>query len=307
MKPILFLLIFCAGISGAFSVAGEENISAETRVVILGAGTPNPDPYASGPALAIVVGDTPYLVDFGAGVVRQAEKARNEKGIEALRAPNLQYAFLTHLHSDHTIGYPDLILTPWAVDRKVSLKVFGPVGLKTLTDGILEAYAEDIRIRKQGLQPVTESGASVEVTEFQGDGLVYKDNNVTVEAFRVCHGEISEAYGYRFTTRDRVIVVTGDTTYCPALVEAARGADVLISEVYNAEWLANEKPPEWQAYHSRYHLSSYDLGTLAAEVKPGVLVLYHELNWGGTEEELLAQIRSNFDGVVFYGHDLDVF
>ena len=113
-------------------------LSAATQVVLLGTGTPAMDPDRSGPSTAIVVGDTAYLIDFGPGVVRRAAAAA-AKGIPAVRPENLKTAFLTHLHSDHTVGYPDLIFTPWVIARKDTLNVYGPKGLKAMTDHILAA------------------------------------------------------------------------------------------------------------------------------------------------------------------------
>src|ERR1043165_6622483 len=100
--------------------------NSSTRVVMLGTGTPRPDPDRSGPATAIVVNDVPYLVDFGVGVVRRVASAYR-KGVQAFgeNATGIGAAFLTHLHSDHTMGYPDLIFTPWLRGRD-RLDVFGP-------------------------------------------------------------------------------------------------------------------------------------------------------------------------------------
>src|SRR5207342_1024856 len=116
-----------------------------TRVVMLGTGTPRPDPNRSGPATAIVVGDTPYLVDFGAGVIRRVTAAF-EKGVTALGfgGVNIKTVFLTHMHSDHTIGYPDLIFTPWVAGRHDPLTVYGPKGIKAMTAKILKAWQIDI-------------------------------------------------------------------------------------------------------------------------------------------------------------------
>src|SRR5947207_2714575 len=124
-----------------------QTTATKTRIVLLGTGNPAPLPDRSGPATAIVVNDTAYLVDFGPGVVRRASAAFLDKGIKALEPTKLRVVFVTHLHSDHTVGYPDLIFTPWTVGRRVPLEVFGPKGLKAMTDHILEAYSVDIETR----------------------------------------------------------------------------------------------------------------------------------------------------------------
>lgn len=131
----------------------------ETKLVLLGTGTPNACPDASGPASAVVVGDRAYLVDFGPGVVRQASKAYY-KGVDALRPDLLTVAFCTHLHTDHTAGYPDLIFTPWVLERDKPLQVFGPKGIRSMTEHILAAYAVDIDFRLHGFERANRGGLS---------------------------------------------------------------------------------------------------------------------------------------------------
>lgn len=126
----------------------------QTKLVLLGTGTPNACPNANGPSSAVVVGDRAYLVDFGPGVVRQASAAYFN-GVDALRPDLLTVAFCTHLHTDHTAGYPDLIFTPWVLERPVPLKVFGPKGLQHMTDHILQAYETDIDFRIHGFEKQT--------------------------------------------------------------------------------------------------------------------------------------------------------
>ena len=134
-------------LTNAASAQPMSTSTPVTQVVMLGTGTPGPDPDRSGPATAIVANGTPYLVDFGPGVVRRAKAAVIEKGVKALEPINLRVAFATHLHSDHTVGYPDLILTPWVIGRRVPLEVYGPKGIKAMTQHILAAYDEDIKAR----------------------------------------------------------------------------------------------------------------------------------------------------------------
>jgi ribonuclease BN (tRNA processing enzyme) len=117
-----------------------------TRVVLLGTGTPEPNPDRSGPATAIIVGETAYLVDAGPGVVRRASAAF-ARGITALQPTKLRVVFITHLHSDHTVGYPDLIFTPWTIGRRFPLEVYGPKGLNAMTAHLMEAYRVDIDTR----------------------------------------------------------------------------------------------------------------------------------------------------------------
>jgi ribonuclease BN (tRNA processing enzyme) len=290
--------------SAAIAVATPTPSHGGTLVVMLGTGTPNPDPERSGPGVAVVAGGRPYLVDCGPGIVRRAEAARLA-GITALAMPNLSRLFITHLHSDHTIGYPDLILTPWVLDRNTPLEVYGPPGTRAMTEHILAAYAEDIDIRLHGSQPQNATGIEVNVHEIE-PGTIYEDDVVKVTAFAVSHGAWEHALGFRFDTADRSIVISGDTTATDAVVTACDGCDVLVHEVYAASGL-DRRTSDWQAYHRASHTSGIELGEIAARARPKLLVLYHQLLWGATEEELLAEIHRSFHGEVVFADDLDVY
>ncbi|WP_432664984.1 MBL fold metallo-hydrolase [Wukongibacter baidiensis] len=290
-------------------------MNKQIKVVLLGTGTPNPVPERSGPCVAIVVGDQSYLVDFGPGIVRRAEKA-HRKGIKGLRPKNLKRAFLTHLHSDHTTGYPDLIYTPWVMERDEPLKVFGPKGIENMTMHLLKAYEVDINARQNGFEKANSKGIKVIATDIN-EGLIYEDELVKVEAFLVNHPPF-EAYGYRFTTHDKVVVVSGDTTPCENLVKYAKGCDILVHEVYSSQGIKN-KDPKWFKYHTRVHTSSYELGEIAAQVNPGLLVMYHQLFMVGNDEsaaesiiqervqEMISEVKEKFNGEVVSGNDLDIF
>jgi ribonuclease BN (tRNA processing enzyme) len=277
---------------------------SKTQIVFLGTGTPNADPDRSGPSVAIVVNDQPYLVDFGPGVVRRASLALRN-GIKGLVLPKLTRAFVTHLHSDHTVGYPDLILTPWVMERTEPLEVYGPKGLKSMTSHILAAYKEDIDIRLHGLEHANPGGYKVVAHEIK-PGVIYKDANVTVKAFLVKHGSWKQAFGYRFETPDRTIVISGDTAPAGSIIENCNRCDVLIHEVYSQAGFAT-RTPAWQQYHSHFHTSSKELAELATRARPGTLILYHQLFWGMSEESLLTEIRAGYDGRVVSAHDLDVY
>ena len=275
-----------------------------TRVVMLGTGTPIHDPQRSGPSVAVVVDEASYIVDFGPGVVRRAAAAELA-GVSGLAVDKLTRAFCTHLHSDHTVGYPDLILTPWVLGRDQPLQVYGPPGLLSMTDHVLAAWAEDIEVRADGNQPSEDHGWKVEVHEIE-PGVVYTDELVTVTAFDVRHGDWTHAYGYRFDTPDRRVVISGDTVPVQAIAEQCDGCDVLVHEVY-AKAGFDQREPDWQVYHKVSHTSGVELGELAAQAQPKLLVLTHQLLWGATEEQLLEEIRQGFDGEVVYANDLDVY
>lgn len=269
------------------------------QVILLGTGTPNAEPARSGPSVAIVANGATYLVDFGPGVVRRAVAAR-------IKPPDLKIAFVTHLHSDHTAGLPDLLLTPWTLERTAPLELYGPTGLKSMADHIEQAYAEDIHIRLTGGEPSNKTGYKVNVHEIK-PGIVYQDANVKVTAVRVPHGEETEAYAYRFDTSDgRGIVISGDTGPTDAVANLCHGCDALVHEVYSTAGFVR-RPPEWQRYHARYHTSSAQLAEIAKKAHPGLLVLTHQLLWGTSDKDLLAEVTRFYKGKVVSGHDLDVF
>ncbi len=290
----------------------------KTQLVLLGTGTPNACPNASGPSAAVIVGDRSYLVDFGPGVVRQASKAY-AKGVDALRPDKLQTAFCTHLHSDHTGGYSDLIFTPWVLERPVPLKMFGPKGLKRMTDCIHAAYEVDIDFRINGFEKANADGYKVDVTEIV-PGLIYQDDRVQVEAIPVAHGTL-ESYAYKFTTGAGSIFISGDTAPLPIVAEKAVGCDILLHEVEYAAGLS-ARLPKWQKYHQEVHTLSTDLAQIARQARPKLLVTYHRIyhmeiqdnkcdvaaEMARRDEAILQEIRdAGYDGRTVNGHDLDVF
>lgn len=275
----------------------------DLQVVLLGTGTPNAELNRSGPAVAVLVEDTPYLVDFGPGVVRQAAAAY-QQGVAGLAAEKLALAFLTHLHSDHTAGYPDLIFTPWVLERAIPLRVFGPAGIAAMTEHILAAYQEDMRERIEGLEPANLEGHRVIATEIE-EGIVYQDNRVRVDACLANHGSWP-AYSFKFSGGGRTVVISGDTAPHERMVPFYAGADILVHEVYSSAGYRGLSP-EWQRYHARVHTSTRELSRIASEARPDLLVLTHQLFWGQPESELVEEIKRNYSGAVVSGQDLDLF
>ncbi|HZS54342.1 MAG TPA: MBL fold metallo-hydrolase [Bryobacteraceae bacterium] len=274
------------------------------EVVVLGSGTPNADPDRSGPALAIVVNGHSYLVDCGPGIVRRAAAA-GKAGVPGLKMTDLKTVFITHLHSDHTLGYPDLIFSPWVLGRSQHLAAYGPHGLLEMTNHILAAWKEDVAVRVQGLEHGNSTGYLVDVHEIQ-PGEIYKDENVTVKAFLVKHGSWAEAFGYSFETRNRKIVISGDTAPTDAVVTACSGCDVLLHEIY-AQNVHDEPGSPAQAYFTAFHTSPEQLAAIASRAKPKLLVLYHQVFHGATEGELLQRVREHYAGPVVSAHDLDIY
>src|SRR5262249_35876962 len=164
---------------------------------------------------------------------------------------------------------------------------------------------EDIHVRLEGGQPHNPTGWKLVAHEIE-PGVVYRDSNVTVTAFAVRHGTWKHAFGFRFDTPDRRIVVSGDCAPTPAVADACDGCDILVHEVYS-QAAFEHLPPQRQRYHAAFHTSSRQLGELATRARPKLLVLTHQLFWGTPEDSLVQEVRSGYRGEVVSAHDLDSF
>ncbi len=302
LLSLLPLLLTGQGRQGAAAPTSADS----AHVIMLGTGMPFPDPKAQGPATAVTVGDRIFLFDAGPGAERQMTAA----GLPVRGGP-VTALFLTHLHSDHTLGLPDLIFTSWVMGRRTPLRIFGPAGTRAMTDHIIAAWAEDIDIRTNAKERSAPGGYKVDVREIRGGGVVYDSAGVKVTAIPVLHGAWKYAFGYRIDAPDKIIVISGDTRPSPALERAAAGADILIHEVYPSVRLKRELRPggdTWPDYMRSFHTSDRELGAIAARARPKLLVLYHVVRMGGTDEELLAGVKAGgFAGTTVVAHDLDRF
>ena len=284
----------------------SQSIFASTQLIILGSGTPNPNPQRGGSAYAVIVNNTPYLIDFGPGAIRSfaALMPAWGGGMKEMDVTKIEHAFLTHIHSDHTTGLSDLLLTPWIMGRENKLNLYGPKGLEKMAGSLLDAYADDIDYRVNGTQPSNGTGYQFNFTEL-ADGVIFQDRNLMVEAFKVNHGDFEDAYGFRFTSKDKVIVFSGDTGPSKSLERYAKDADILVHEVYsNAGFL--KKTKDWQIYHRGHHTSTYEVGEIASRAKPKLLVLSHILFWGADERDILEETRTTFSGNIKIAEDLMV-
>ena len=325
MCPSIFLLVALAASAQQSASERPREHAIRTKIVLLGTGTPVPDPDRSGPATAIVVDDSVYLVDFGPGVVRRAKAAVLDRHIAALDPANLKVAFVTHLHSDHTAGYPDLIFTGWTAGRRTPLEVYGPTGLQSMTEHMLQAYRIDIetRTKADGDQRGNRDGWKVNAHEIKA-GVIYREAKVTVTAFPTKHA--MESYGFRFDTPDRSIVISGDTNPTEETIKACNGCDVLIHEARGEEFFAM-LPAASRAFGANNHTTSGQLAALATRAKPGLLIVYHAwISWwpisapSGSQpagpangeihsspDVLQNEIGSRYSGNFVIGRDLDVY
>lgn len=301
MKTFILVFVF-ACTSLAFSDDGGAKQS--TQVVVLGTGTPSADPERSGPSVAVVVNNRAYLVDCGPGVVRRAAAAE-KNGYGALKPTELKIVFVTHLHSDHTLGYPDLIFSPWVLGRKEPIQAYGPRGLRSMTRHLEKAWSEDIQIRRSGLEQANATGYKVVVHEIS-PGLVYRDEDVSVTAFPVKHGSWAYAFGYKFETKNRRIVISGDTAPSEEVVRMCDGCDLLLHEIYNPH--GDElKDAHWKEYFGSFHTSPAELAEIARKARPKMLVVYHQVLERLPESDLIDQFRHEYSGNFVFARDLGVY
>lgn len=300
----LWLALAVAGAPLARGPAGglHAQEASRTRVVVLGSGNPVADPDRAGPAVVVLVDDTPYLFDVGVGVVRRWA-AVTRMGIAHVELGSLRTVFVTHLHSDHTLGYADLILTPWTLSRGRirPLAVYGPPGVREMTDHLLAAYSEDIAVRTgKGGDLEDAQGPVVAVHEIE-PGVVYRDSLVEVTAFAVPHGSWRYAFGYRIETPDRVVVLSGDTGPTDVVAEHCDGCDLLF---YEGSVLTEASAT---SYYRRFHSTAEEVARAAGLARPKLLVLYHQRPDGPEAEAAYAVLRSRYAGPFVVARDLDVF
>jgi len=283
----------------------EPYINQPTRFIMLDTGTPVPDAYRAGSGIAIIHKGETSLFDVGNGVVQRALEARYMYDIPSLSPSHIRALFITHMHSDHVLDYLELSQTLWW-RRKRQLIAFGPKGLNEMSEAMYRMMKTDIDVRLNGSQPVVDrDGYKVKTTEIT-PGIIFEENGMTVEAFGVSHGDIPHAFGYKITTDDLSIVISGDTSLNKTVEEKARGVDYLIHEVISDQGLARNTP-FWQNYHKKAHTLTTDLGKLAARAKPKNVILYHGLFYGAPQASIVPEVKRYFDGNVILANDLDIF
>ncbi|QQP98559.1 MBL fold metallo-hydrolase [Lysobacter enzymogenes] len=297
---------------GAAAVPGFAAAAAAsaTRIVLLGtAGGPTPKALRAAPASAVVVGDAVYVVDCGNGVARQLALA-------GLRLGSLRGVFVTHHHSDHNADYGNLLLLAWAADLRTPVDAWGPPPLKRMTRQFLRMNEVDIRTRiaDEGRpDPATLIRAhDLRAHDLRAGGEVMRDERVRVRAAVVEHPPLRPAFAYRFDTADRSVVFSGDTRPSEALIELARGADVLVHEVMYLPALEKLIASEPQAARLRQHLldshtSAEQVGRVATAAGVKTLVLNHFVPGGDpalTDEVWRAAVAPHFGGELVIGRDL---
>jgi ribonuclease Z len=308
-------MLALAGIAGAALLPARARAQAapaaatpdEFRVTLLGTGSPAPVMRRFGPGVLVEAGGKKLLIDCGRGTTQRLLQA-------GLRLGQVDALFITHLHSDHVVGIPDLWLTGWLeasyAQRKGPFRVYGPAGTQELMQGLAKAYDWDIRARIADQNLVAEN-VRADVTEFK-PGLVYEQGGVKVTAFEVDHGELLKpAVGFRIDYAGRSVTVSGDTRFSENLIKHATGTDLLIHQVAAAreELLKNPVFKVIVAHHTQPDKA----GMLFTRVKPKLAVFYHFVLLGTpaipavTEKEVFEMTRKTYDGPLLIGEDLMAF
>ena len=281
-----------------FALASIAAAPAPFEAILIGTGYPRPDANRAGPCTVVVAGDEWFVVDAGRGATLRIAGTKLE--YERMRA-----VFVTHLHSDHTAGLPDLFDTSWQFGRKARpFELYGPAGIDRLAHGMLEFFDYDIHIRRDLVEKHPAAGATISVHPVR-EGVVFEDANVRVTAFVVDHAPVEPAFGYRFESQGKAIVISGDTRPTPNLVKFAKGADVLILEAYLPEHFLRVDTPAVAKRLMSYHTSAEEAGAIAAQAGVKTLALTHLIP-GDADEVFRERAGKAFKGILIVGRDLQV-
>lgn len=270
------------------------------KVTLLGTGAPAPVMNRFGPSILVEAGDQKFLFDVGRGSLQRLEQIK-------VKYKDIQGVFLTHLHSDHLVGFPDLWLTGWHFgNRGTPLKVWGPRGTEKMVSHLEQAFDFDIKIRLYDDRPLPE-GIIIEAIDIV-EGVVYEKNGVKVTAFEVDHAPIKPAFGYRIDYAGRSVVLSGDTRSSENLIKYAKGADLLIHEVVASELFKRlRNNDERSKTVIAHHTTPEQAGEIFSRIKPKLAVYSHIVPPFATEQDLIPQTRKTYSGPLELGEDLMVF
>jgi ribonuclease Z len=272
----------------------------DIRVTLLGTGVPTPVMERFGPATLVEAGGEVLLFDTGRGVLQR---------LVQLQPPlhEVRRVFLTHLHSDHLVGLPDLWLTGWLNGRpQQPLRIWGPLGTKDMMAHLDQAFQFDIRIRLYDDR--TPPQGVVVLAEDINEGVIYENNGVKVSAFEVDHAPIQPAFGYRIDYKGRSVVISGDTRFSEHLISCARGVDVIVHEVIVADMMRNRSSgnPEIMERVIAHHTTPEQAGEIFTRVQPRLAVFTHIIPVNATANEIVPPTRKTYTGPLEVGEDLMV-
>lgn len=271
----------------------------EIKVTLLGTGSPPAVMNRFGPSILVEAGEQKFLFDAGRGALQRLNQVK-------VRWRDVQGVFLTHLHSDHVVGFPDLWLTGWLTPgRDVPLQVWGPRGTKKMMSHLEQAYEYDIRIRLYD-DRASPDGVVILAEDVAG-GFVYEKNGVKITAFEVDHTPVKPAFGYRIDYAGRSVVLSGDTRVSENLIRHAQGVDLLVHEVAAPETFQRAgTPPERAKSVVAHHVTPEQAGEVFSRTKPKLAVYSHIVLPTATEQDLVPPTRKTYAGPLELGEDLMV-
>lgn len=269
------------------------------KVTLLGTGCPQCDPERLGPASLVRLGVRQLLIDVGSGATQRLVSAGTS-------GAKLDAILLTHLHSDHIVDLFQLVISSWHQGRERPQRIYGPEGTRRFVDGLMALWHPELEQRiAHELRPST-AALKVEVTEIT-EGEVLRLDDVTVRAVAVDHFPVKQAFGFVIEAGGRRAVFSGDTAPCPALTEAARGADLLVHECFIHGIMRPEpgvRTEQGLANVARYHTASAEVGKIAAKAQVRCLMLNHFVPTKFDKEAVVAEVRRDYGGPLLIGEDL---
>lgn len=275
-------------------------VGQEIKVTLLGTGAPPPVLHRFGPSILVEGGGQKFLFDAGRGALQRLGQLR-------IRWQDVDGVFLTHLHSDHVVGFPDLWLTGWLVGpgRDRPLHVWGPRGTKKMMSHLEQAYEFDIRIRLYDDRAAPEG--IVVLAEDISEGVVLEKGGLKITAFEVDHKPVKPAFGYRVDYGGRSVVLSGDTRVSQNLIRHAQGVDLLVHEVVSPETFQRAGVrPERAKTVIEHHVTPEQAGEVFAKTRPRLAVYSHIVLPIATEQDLIPPTRKTYSGPVEVGEDLMV-
>lgn len=265
------------------------------EITLLGTGTPRPNIERLGPSTLVEVKGKYFLFDSGRGTTVRLQQA----GVALNR---IEHIFYTHLHSDHTSGLADVLLTSWIWQRPHKLQIYGPKGVQNLTEHLSRAFEQDMQYRSANTR-LNPKLNIIDTHELTTDKIIYDQNGVTITAFLVDHGVVKPAFGYKIESGENTVVISGDTTYSKNLIKHAKNASLLVHEIAAAKPELLEKNPRLQKVMS-YHTSPAQLAEILQKTRPRQAVLTHVLLFAVTEQQVIDEITGQYQGNVLMGKDL---
>lgn len=294
-RPLIALALLLAGLTLR---ASQQAPDVPLRITLLGTGSGPPvRPARAGVGTLVEAGGERLLFDAGYGVLRRLVQAGH-------RMDAVSKVFLTHLHSDHIVELPALLLLPWSAPsaRSVPLEVWGPAGTKAMMDGLTRAFAFDIHVRRDVDEKASGRGIAVEAHDIRS-GVVYERSGLKVSVFAVDHGPVKPAFGYRVDYRGRSVAISGDTRVSDSLMAASAGVDVLIHEAIDAEFLRSVERPSPQLLEAilAHHTTAEEAGGVFRRVRPRLAVFSHS---PGTPALIEGARKGGYTGRLELGEDL---